>query len=739
MRLNPAQERLALARRYLLIFSSLVGYLAPPPAGAQTVDPGTPTVLPPVSVEGVRAPEFYRLNADSPEVRVTREEFERQPNDRISDVLGRMPGVVLGGPPGEKKAINFRGVASDFTRLQLDGLQLPTTSQSRSFEAMNIPSFLIDEVRIIRNPTAQYEADGLAGRIALTTRAVPEKPTFEGRAAFGSTDTLNPENRQLNLAYGEKTSSDFGYAVAANYDRRTITKRKPSSERTYSGGPGGAGFLRDEVEPKDYENFDGFVSLTRFLPSGEITFRPVLLYEHVDVRRSRDQWRRLTGVFQDRTATDSFEESVTGGFTVSHKQQLGGGVEWDGKAGFIRSFFDSTANEKTYNSSFAFDSGSSEDSKIDDNTFLGAGNFTVPLAWGLPQELKFGLDSRYATRTSNRDVYTLNAGGARSQTAANITASQESDYDINETYLAGFLQNKISLTNRLSTTPGLRTEYVLDELSSGTGTSRDVAFLDFLPSLPVTWNVTDVFSLHSAVSRQVNRPKFEEIAPGITRRGPRTFRGNADLKPARSWGYDVGANFVTEPLFLGINYFHREVKDFIESFETSTNNFAFRNTGDGHMRGVELEQRIQPSRLGFPLPAPFSIITNQTFIDTRVNDPNTGPRRLTEQPSFVANGTLEWNDEDNGLLATLTTNFVTERITVSNEGSGSIRRKVRAGEVFIDAYAEKRLVQNVSVFASAENLFNEERDEVEFLNSSLDRDASIRTGRVFFIGAKVKF
>lgn len=48
-------------------------------------------------------------------------------------------------------------------------------------------------------------------------------------------------------------------------------------------------------------------------------------------------------------------------------------------------------------------------------------------------------------------------------------------------------------------------------------------------------------------------------------------------------------------------------------------------------------------------------------------------------------------------------------------------------------------MQNVSVFASAENLFNEERDEVEFLNSSLDRDASIRTGRVFFIGAKVKF
>ena len=216
---------------------------------AQPTPPGSQTAggleVPPITVEAepvpgsTSAPELYRLETVVPQVRDTRDAFERQPNDRASDVIGRMPGVVISGPPGEKKAVNLRGLGPDFNRIEVNGVQLPSSSQSRSFELMNLPAFLVQDIAIIRNPSAEYEGDGIAGRIAVTTRSIPHAPTLEVRGAFGGVNDQWQEHRQASLGYGQRLYNRFGFMGAVNCDRRLILKVKDFSELTFSGGPGG--------------------------------------------------------------------------------------------------------------------------------------------------------------------------------------------------------------------------------------------------------------------------------------------------------------------------------------------------------------------------------------------------------------------------------------------------------------------------------------------------------------------
>lgn len=684
-------------------------------------------------------PEQERLTTAAQEVRSRREEFDRLPNDRVSDVVGRMPGVVVGGPPGEKKSLNLRGLPGDFTRVDFDGIQLPSSGQSRTFELMNLPSFVVQDVQILRVPTAEYEADGVAGRIAVNTRAIPDKPTGEARFAAGGVDALDAGNLQGAIAYGGRLNERFGGFGALNVDRREITKIKDYSERTYVGGPGGLGFLRDEDEPKLYTNIDFFGDLAGFYGDGEVHLKPLYFDERTSLDKRRDQYRRGTGQFIDRTLSQADEDTKTAGLSADWSHRFDAGIKLDLLLSWAKTSFESKSDERVLGSNLLFSSASSEDSRIDDRLAQGGFKLTLPIDAPGRNFMKVGATVRQSDRKSDRDIFTVNAAGQRSQTAQNRTDSTTSDYTVAETYVAGFVLGQIDVLDGLIATPGFRVELVRDDLHGGNGTDTKRKFADFLPSIPVAYRVTDELTVRAAASRTVNRPKFEEMAPGITRRGPRTFRGNPDLLAAKAWGVEVGMDYATPEFFAGVNLFDRRITNLIEAREVSPNNLVFDNVGDGRLRGIEFEQRLNFGITGLDFLRPLTLIANETLIHSRVDDPATGTRPFTEQPGFVANFTLQWVDPAWGLTAAAVVNFTAERPTVSFEGATQIRDKSRDAEITLDVQIEKQIVPGLNIYATGENLTNEERDEIEFLNGRLDRTASIATGRVFYVGLKGRF
>ncbi len=722
---------------------ALVSLVLAAPHAALAADPQPekhPVQLAPVEVEAKKLPpEAERLEHVAPAVVIDREEFTLPPSDRASDIVGRMPGVVLSGPPGEKKAISLRGLTPDFNRIEIDGVRLPTSGQGRAFELMNVPGSQLETVEIKRTPTAKDEADGIAGIVNVKTRGVPETATLQMSAAAGGTDTIDGDNHQGSLFAGSELTPELGAAFGITYDQREITKIKDKSEFTYSGGPGGAGFLRDEEEPKTFTNIDGFALVEMGYESGLVRVRPTFFLEETELDKWRDQYRRLTGQFQDRTLTEATEDTTTVGLTLENEHKFSNDIGIDSHFAIAHTSFDSDSEEVALNAALLFNSGSAETSEIEDTLYEFGQDFRLPIAAGpSAHALQLGYLAKYSTRSSDREVFTLDAAGNKTQTAANLLVSEESDYKIEETYLAAYVMDEISI-GTVTVAPGLRVEYVEDDLKGGLG-SANIDRLDLLPSIPVTWRATEELTFQAGIARTVNRPKFDEIAPGITRRGPRSFFGNPELKPARAWGFDVGASWMSADLFLGINAFYRDIDDVIESAETAPNIYEFRNVGDGWARGLEFEQRFGiGGLLGIDAIRPLSLVANETILDTEVHDPLTGDRPFADQADFVANIGLEWNDPEFGTRFGFFANFTGDRKTISYEGNGAVRDKTRDSEWTLDVRLEQQVVEGFALYFTGENLTDEERDEIEFLDGVLNRTATIETGRVFYVGGLITF
>jgi outer membrane receptor protein involved in Fe transport len=178
----------------------------------------------------------------------------------------------------------------------------------------------------------------------------------------------------------------------------------------------------------------------------------------------------------------------------------------------------------------------------------------------------------------------------------------------------------------------------------------------------------------------------------------------------------------------------------IEAAETSPNVYDFRNVGDGWATGVELEQRFGiGGLLGIEALRPLTLSLNETFVQTEVDDPLTGKRPFADQAEFFGNIILSWDDVDLGTRLSFIANYTGDRTTISYEGNGLVRDKTRQSEWTVDVRLEQQIVEGWNLFFTGENLTNEKRDEIEYLDGALNRTASIANGRTFYVGSALKF
>ena len=78
---------------------------------------------------------------------------------------------------------------------------------------------------------------------------------------------------------------------------------------------------------------------------------------------------------------------------------------------------------------------------------------------------------------------------------------------------------------------------------------------------------------------------------GPTGRGYIT--GNPELKPERSVQFDSGMRYTASRVRLGLFGFQYNITDLVERYQTSPDNFTFRNRGEARIRGLELEVQAQ--------------------------------------------------------------------------------------------------------------------------------------------------
>jgi outer membrane receptor protein involved in Fe transport len=687
-----------------------------------------PFRLPEVVATGRLIQEPARLADPVPQTGVSREEFEVRNNRRAGDIIQRLPGLYLAGPPGERKDIRLRGLDKEFTRTQVDGVQLPDGGEKREFQVNRIPSFMVERIRIIRNPTAEFESDGIAGRVDIQTRPIPTETTVEGRLGYGGSNGLDGDLLNAALGFGYRPTSWFG--IVGAFDHLDTTFDRPK-QKLFSTGKTE---VEDDSERQVSPNLN--LDLGFFYGPGEFHLKPLFL--NLDKDKNKTRVVREPGKPATRDAEEEVFLQRTWGLGLRHRHTFAGGPIWETLAGFYLTEEDKDKDRLGFKESagiFAIDKTTLESENKEDQTWNVSTSVAVPFHLGLRQEVKFGGALRFRDRFRDKRVQEIDKAGK----LTDVTKPKD-NLRLSEDYVAAFVQDTLWLTDRFSMLPGVRLEHVSLASRTGDGTRGSKSVTDANPSLHFLYRLRDDLSLRAAVSRAVNRPKFDELSPFEQEDGKTITIGNPDLDPARSWNVDLGGEFATPHLFLGVNLFYKRISDVIEEVDTGIDKkgkdvFQVQNVGDGWTRGIEFEQRLNLGLTGIDILRGFTLWTNETFLESEVQDATGRKRRFKDQPTFIANAGIDYTFDPWGTTLSLAWNYIGERKDF--KPTGDVRTIEPSAS--LDVAVRQSVYKHLAFFLEADNVTGAQDIEREAVVNGTSSRREEGGGRTFLLGLQGRF
>ncbi|MFD0766800.1 TonB-dependent receptor domain-containing protein [Mucilaginibacter lutimaris] len=297
-------------------------------------------------------------------------------------------------------------------------------------------------------------------------------------------------------------------------------------------------------------------------------------------------------------------------------------------------------------------------------------------------------------------------------------------YDAFEKTSAGYGMFKFT-SNKFEVIAGARVEHTNQgyNLLFTQGETRPVGsqvYTDVLPSANLKYHLTDKAQLHASYYKALNRPGFYEIVPSKIVNEEYEERGNPDLKRAHADNYDLRYELfpgASEQLLVGA--FYKRIKDPIEfTFQSDATRpqdifYTPGNFGTANNYGAEIDYIKFFNK--------FGIKANYTYTHSRITTPKKS-RRINEttgnpepflvdqtrplygQSAHVGNLSLLYKDTKHGWDVQLAGAYTGERInTVSQFLNNDLWQKAF---VQVDASAEKRFKNNISVFVKAGNIVN---------------------------------
>ncbi len=208
----------------------------PPPADAEVTRSradltGAVVQLDPFTVQGFRSSLSDALEAkrNSGQVMdsITAEEIGQFGDQDVGEAVQRISGVALTRNNGEGQYVSIRGMAPDFTRVEVDGRStFMTSDQSDPGRAVLLSVFssdLYNNIEVVKSPTAADTEGGAGGVVRLKS---PD-PLASGRLRWGFksklTDAQMRDRREPNFSaffsnvfFGKR----LGVLLAATYDKR---------------------------------------------------------------------------------------------------------------------------------------------------------------------------------------------------------------------------------------------------------------------------------------------------------------------------------------------------------------------------------------------------------------------------------------------------------------------------------------------------------------------------------------
>jgi hypothetical protein len=270
-----------------------------------------------------------------------------------------------------------------------------------------------------------------------------------------------------------------------------------------------------------------------------------------------------------------------------------------------------------------------------------------------------------------------NSGGVSMLEGTNY----DDQYQANNLLTAAYASVYVPFTQKLNATIGFRGEYNRQQLQSrlrgsGTAVAVDNPIFSPLPSVNMTYDLSEKQKLRFAYGMTVNRPEFRELAPfsyyDFNLNLSKT--GNPNLKTATIHNVDMRYEiYPNDGEMITIAAFY---KHFINPIEVSGRaagsgtSFFFSNPNSAKSAGAELEIR---KILRGVLNDRLTVVANASAIYSRVDASNLegqlSNRPLQGQSPYLINAGVYYNGE--GFQANVLYNVIGKRLFVTGDKLGN--------------------------------------------------------------------
>lgn len=232
---------MSLGRTVWMMTTALTVALVPLAAASAEDSAGTETV----TVTGYRASlaKAFELkrNAVGSQDSIVSEDIAAFPDLNLAESMQRIPGVAITRDAGEGRQIVVRGLGPDFTRTQLNGMEVLANtasgmdnrgniSRTRAFDFSMFASELFNRVTVQKSWEADQDEGGIAGTVQLNTAKPFDYDGFKAVvSAKGITNTnevsvtprivgmisdrSGPFGALISAAYSTADSNEFGYRI----------------------------------------------------------------------------------------------------------------------------------------------------------------------------------------------------------------------------------------------------------------------------------------------------------------------------------------------------------------------------------------------------------------------------------------------------------------------------------------------------------------------------------------------
>ena len=460
----------------------------------------------------------------------------------ITEVLKGQAGVII----DNEENLYIRGNKN--TLLLMDGI--PTTLSSLN----SIPSTNVENIEIITNPSAKYDAEGTGGIINIITKRSGSSG-ISGRAILNY-NFEKAINGGLNLHYS-KGHWDLDLGYNGKYERY---KTNSTLEREmYTNGVE----VRQQMHSVQLSRTDGINLMVNYKPSKKnlYTFGVKAIFPRVNnvqkisgvrrVNESEESFNRLNDVSWNREMFESL---------ISYKH-----------------IFQKDKNELSFDASFSRNRGRRPAKYYIENELLqrseGGGyptNFAIQADYlksvatnGL---IEIGVKTTSRYNNFNYKFYNLN-------TLSNdwiIDSSFSNDLEFREFVHSFYSIYTGKPSSKFEYKLGARVEYNisnLHQLSTNEKIHNEYRFP--FPFLQLKYQLNDKEIISASINRRVTRPAFPQINPFISIIDETTFEtGNKRLSPEILDKAELNYSLINNRDQLRLNLFASTTKDFITQIST---------------------------------------------------------------------------------------------------------------------------------------------------------------------------